>query len=191
MQIVDLHMSSTRLDYRDPKTPKAVCVYTIAQESRYLIIENIPDLGVSNEFVERLQQFGVVEEHRILDEHASSSEYTDVHWVKFDTIKAARMAKRKLDDKPFFTNLLRVSYAPEYETFDDTRAKFQDRFESIHSKLASSNSPANRKRKLMPAPAHHEQKTVYIGPTQQSNRQSEQRTSTNQTPINNKKRRRI
>ncbi|GAN10073.1 RNA-binding protein 48-like [Mucor ambiguus] len=184
-------MSSTRLEYRDPKVPKAVCVYTIAQESRYLIIENVPNLGVSNELVERFQQFGVVEDHRILDEHASSSEYTDVHWIKYDTIKAARMAKRKLDDKPFFTNLLRVSYAPEYDTFDDIRVKFQDRLESVHSKLTSSHSSSSKKRRSTSASAHREQETVYIGPIQQTSRQSEQKQSTNQTPINNKKRRRI
>lgn len=185
-------MSSTRLDYRDSKVPRAVCVYTIAQESRYLIIENVPNLGVSNELVERFQQFGVVEEHRILDDHASSLEYTDVHWIKYDTIKASRMAKRKLDDKPFFTNLLRVSYAPEYETFEDTRAKFQDRLEAIHSKLASSHLSSSKKRKSTSASTHYKQETMCIGPVQQPNRQSEQKQSANQTPVNNnKKRRRI
>ncbi|KAF1797074.1 hypothetical protein V8B55DRAFT_1485445 [Mucor lusitanicus] len=187
-------MSSTRPEYRDPKVPKAVCVYTIAQESRYLIIENVPNLGVSHEFVERFQQFGVIEEHRILDEHASSTEYANVHWIKYDTIKASRMAKRKLDDKPFFTSLLRVSYAPEYETFDDTRAKFQDRLASVHSKLASGHSSSGKKRKPTSAASspRYKQEAVYIGPIQQSNKkQSEQRQSTNQTAVINKKRRRI
>jgi hypothetical protein len=178
-------MSTTRLEYRDPKVPKAVCVYTIAQESRYLIVENVPNLGVSNELLERFGQFGHIEEHRILDEHASSSEYTDVYWIKYDTIKSSRIVKRKLDDKPFFTNLLRVSYAPEYETFDDTRMKFQDRLESIHFKLSSTTHAHIKKKR---SSSNYKQETVYIGPIQ---RRPEEKKPTNHTPIINKKRKRI
>ncbi|KAI8646743.1 hypothetical protein BD408DRAFT_409662 [Parasitella parasitica] len=181
-------MSTTRLEYRDPKVPKAVCVYTIAQESRYLIIENVPNLGVTKELLMRFGQFGVVQDHRILDEHDSSTEYADVHWIKYDTIKSSRMAKRKLDDRPFFTNLLRVSYAPHYETFDDTRVKFQDRIESVHSKLlAFATAEKPRKRRPSSTTTDYKQETVHIGPIQQ--RRPEQKESANHTPMIRKRKR--
>ncbi|CDH49496.1 upf0712 protein c7orf64-like protein [Lichtheimia corymbifera JMRC:FSU:9682] len=124
-------MATNRPEYRDPKTPRAVKVYTIAQESRYLIVENVPALGLVENLLKLCSSFGPVQSHRLLDDHTSATNYCDVVWIQFATTAAARIAKRTLDDKPFFSNLLRVSYAPEYETVDDLRGKLQERRYSV------------------------------------------------------------
>ncbi|KAI9470532.1 MAG: hypothetical protein EXX96DRAFT_360067 [Benjaminiella poitrasii] len=124
-------MATSYSGYRDSKKPRAVCVYTIAQESRYVIIENVPNLGITQQLLDYCQQYGQVEEYRLLDEHPSSTEYSDVYLIQFATIKSARFAKRKMDDRPFYTQLLKVNYAPEYETFQDIRVKFEDRYRAI------------------------------------------------------------
>ena len=128
-------MSVTRLEYRDTKVPKAVCVYTIAQESRYLIIENLSTMGKVIDFMRHCQQFGQVEKYQHLDTHSNSSELFDVLLLTFDLVSSARYAKRKLDNKPYDHNLLRANYAPEYETAEDIRAKFQDRLISVTKRL--------------------------------------------------------
>lgn len=138
-------MSTTRLDYRDSKVPKAVYVYTIAQESRYIIIENVPSLGVIEQLIDKCRSFGSIEQYRLLDDHVSSTEHADVFWIQYHDIVSARMAKRKMDDKPFFTNLLRVNYAPEYETFDDIRAKFQDRLKAVSERLVKRTRPFRKR----------------------------------------------
>jgi hypothetical protein len=157
-------MSIIRLDYRDSKIPKAVYVYTIAQESRYIIIENIPSLGVIDQLIDKCRSYGSIQEHRMLDDHASSTEYVDVVWIQYHDILSARMAKRKMDDKPFFTNLLRVNYAPEYETFDDIRAKFQDRLEAVSQKLAKSQRTFKKRKDI-------ETEDAIIGPQRKPEQQ--------------------
>ncbi|PHZ16260.1 uncharacterized protein RHIMIDRAFT_233861 [Rhizopus microsporus ATCC 52813] len=132
-------------DYREPKTAKTTCVYTISQESRYLIIENIPSLGVINELIKLCQQYGDIEEYKPLDHYPTSTAETDVVWIKYMNIASARMAKRKLDEKPFFAHMLKVNYAPECESFEDIRSKFNDRITSISKKL--NHTFHNRKRK--------------------------------------------
>ena len=42
-------------------------------------------------------------------------------------ISSARVAKRKLDNKSFFGKNLHVSYAPEFESVEETREKLQQR----------------------------------------------------------------
>ena len=71
--------------------------------------------------------------YRILDEYPSEP-YTDVYWVKFVDISSARVAKRKLDDKSFFGKNLHVSYAPEFESVEETRDKLQQRRTAIAQK---------------------------------------------------------
>ncbi|KAI9484309.1 hypothetical protein BDB00DRAFT_154790 [Zychaea mexicana] len=129
-------MATNRPGYRDSKTPRAVKVYSIAQESRYLVYENIPALGLVDNLTARCQFFGSVQQHGMLDSHAASDEFHDVVWVAFATVMSARKAKRTMDDRPFFANVLRVSYAPEFETVEDFRNKLQERHRSAPSSLA-------------------------------------------------------
>lgn len=76
----------------------------------------------------------IIFRYRILDEYPSEP-YTDVYWVKFVDIAAARVAKRKLDDRSFFGKNLHVSYAPEFESVEETREKLQERKDTISKKL--------------------------------------------------------
>ena len=71
--------------------------------------------------------------YRLLDEYPSEP-YTDVYWIKYVSIQAARAAKRKLDNRPFFGRDLHICYAPEFESVQDTREKLQQRRKTIAHK---------------------------------------------------------
>ena len=55
--------------------------------------------------------------------------------MKYVDIAAARAAKRKLDNRSFFGKSLHVSYAPEFESVEETREKLQERKDTISKKL--------------------------------------------------------
>ncbi|RUP44392.1 hypothetical protein BC936DRAFT_149540 [Jimgerdemannia flammicorona] len=97
----------------------------------YLLIENVPALGVTKELLQLFALYGAIDEHHHLDDHPSADQYKDVFWIKFQSLPSARMAKRKLDDYNFLSSPLRVQYCPEYETVDDTRQKLLDRRRAI------------------------------------------------------------
>ncbi|CAG8749429.1 14076_t:CDS:2 [Gigaspora margarita] len=115
-----------RPKYRAGRKPTAVKIYTVNHESRYLVVENVPALGLSKELLELFSLYGAIEEYRYLDDYPCEK-FTDVYWIKFQSIAEARVAKRKVDDHSFFSSYLRVRYGPEYETIEDTRQKLQDR----------------------------------------------------------------
>ncbi|RIB08119.1 hypothetical protein C2G38_2252210 [Gigaspora rosea] len=115
-----------RPKYRAGRKPTAVKIYTVNHESRYLVVENVPALGLSKELLELFSLYGTIEEYRYLDDYPCEK-FTDVYWIKFQSIAEARVAKRKVDDHSFFSSYLRVRYGPEYETIEDTRQKLQDR----------------------------------------------------------------
>ncbi|KAI8370371.1 uncharacterized protein BYT42DRAFT_548650 [Radiomyces spectabilis] len=140
-------MATNRPEYRDSRTPRAVKVYTIAQESRYLLIENVPALNLSDELLRTLSKFGSVEIFRKVEGSDGGEQFSDVYWAQFDTIAASRLAKRMLDDKPFYANLLRISYDFEHETPEDIRAKIQDRQIVVSNKLVPSKKKFARGKK--------------------------------------------
>ncbi|KAI8880773.1 hypothetical protein K501DRAFT_131055, partial [Backusella circina FSU 941] len=127
-------MEVNRPEYRTPREPRAVCVYTIAQESRHIIIENIPSLGLVKDLVAQFCTFGEMSFHSMLDDHPSCTETTDVFYIIYNEISSARKAKRLMDDKVFFTNRLRIYYVPEYESPQDIRDKFNERFQMMQKK---------------------------------------------------------
>ncbi|KAL1926382.1 hypothetical protein VTP01DRAFT_5903 [Rhizomucor pusillus] len=139
-------MATNRPEYRDARTPRAVKAYSIAQESRYLIVENVPALGIVDDLLKMCAAFGTVQEHYMLDDHPHVDQFTEVVWIKFESAVGARMAKRGLDDKPFFSNLLRISYAVEYETEDDIRQKLQERKAAVTRRLATKTSSRNKRK---------------------------------------------
>ncbi|KAL8165175.1 UNVERIFIED_CONTAM: hypothetical protein K2H54_032484 [Gekko kuhli] len=117
---------ASRAKYREGRRPRAVKVYTINLESRYLLIQGVPALGVMKELVELFALYGTIEEYNPLDDYPAE-EFTEVYLIKFQKIQCARVAKRKLDERSFFGSLLHVCYAPEFETVQETREKLQDR----------------------------------------------------------------
>ncbi|GAA6229932.1 RNA-binding protein 48 [Lates japonicus] len=116
----------SRPKYREGRRAKAVKVYTINLESRYLMVQGVPAIGVMTELIQLCALYGVVEEYRPLDEYPAE-EFTEVYLVKFQKLTSARAAKRHMDEKSFYGGVLHVCYIPEYETVEDTRLKLQDR----------------------------------------------------------------
>ncbi|XP_068790931.1 RNA-binding protein 48 isoform X2 [Struthio camelus] len=101
-------------------------VYTINLESRYLLIQGVPALGVMKELVEQFALYGAIDEYHALDEYPAE-QFTEVYLIKFQKLPCARVAKKKMDERSFFGSLLHVCYAPEFETVQETREKLQDR----------------------------------------------------------------
>nr|XP_027775697.1 RNA-binding protein 48 [Marmota flaviventris] len=116
----------TRAKYREGRRPRAVKVYTINLESRYLLIQGVPAVGAMKELVERLALYGAIEEYNALDEYPAE-DFTEVYLIKFMNLQSARIAKRKMDEQSFFGGLLHVCYAPEFETVEETRKKLEER----------------------------------------------------------------
>ncbi|XP_022602936.1 RNA-binding protein 48 isoform X1 [Seriola dumerili] len=116
----------SRPKYREGRKAKAVKVYTINLESRYLMVQGVPAIGVMTELIQLCALYGVVEEYRPLDEYPAE-DFTEVYLVKFQKLTSARAAKRHIDEKSFYGGVLHVCYVPEYETVEDTRLKLQDR----------------------------------------------------------------
>ncbi|CAG2223664.1 unnamed protein product [Mytilus edulis] len=91
------------------------------------MIQDVPALGTTQELIKLCAVHGAVEEYRLLDEFPTVDRYTDVVLVKFKRILSARHAKKKLDNWSFLSVPLHVTYAPEYESVEETREKLQDR----------------------------------------------------------------
>ncbi|ORX76266.1 hypothetical protein BCR32DRAFT_296350 [Anaeromyces robustus] len=130
-------VSNNRKEYRKGNNPTAVKVYTIVQESRYLIVSNVPTLGITKELIELFALYGPIEEYRFLDEHDNTTSYFDTYWIKFKNISQARIARRKLNKYVFYGSPLKVEYSPESETEDDIRLKMEDRIQSVFKRLES------------------------------------------------------
>ncbi|CAA0811282.1 RNA-binding (RRM/RBD/RNP motifs) family protein [Striga hermonthica] len=120
--------------YRDE--PPAVRVYTVCDESKYLIVRNVPSLGCGDELLKLFSTYGKVDECKPMDAEDCEA-YTDVYWIKFHQVNNSRFAKRKLDESVFLGNRLRVSYAPEYESLSDTKEKLEGRRKEVVARLNS------------------------------------------------------
>ncbi|KAL5486511.1 hypothetical protein EMCRGX_G018999 [Ephydatia muelleri] len=168
---------SSRPSYREGRWEKAVKVYTINQESRYLLIQNIPALGVVKDLLELFSLYGPIEEYRLLDEYPAEP-YTDVYWIKYADINSSRVAKRKMDNRSFFGNNLHVCYAPEYESVQETRDKLLQRKRIIWHKTkdtvdlrgvcVSKQQPASTDRYNPPPQTTERSQTCPAGPSSSS-----------------------
>lgn len=117
----------------------AVRVYTVCDESRYLIVRNVPALGCGEELLKLLGTYGDIEECKPMDAE-ECEQFTDVYWIKFRHVSNARFAKRKLDESVFLGNKLQVSYAPHFESLSDTKEKLEIRLKEVHARLNSGKS---------------------------------------------------
>jgi hypothetical protein len=139
-------IATNRPKYRSGNKETAVKAYTILQESKFLIVRNVPALGNTEELMKLFSLYGTIEEYRLLDEEAAV-EFTDVYWIKFKNIAEARVAKRKCDDYNFLGKLLDVEYAPQFESLQDTREKLEERRRIVGYKLhqvQASNKPKHQ-----------------------------------------------
>ncbi|KAK1805038.1 hypothetical protein P4O66_019406, partial [Electrophorus voltai] len=118
-------------------------VYTINLESRFLLVQGVPAIGVMTELVQLFALYGVIEEYRPLDEYPSE-QFTEVYLFKFQKLTSARAAKRNTDEKSFYGGLLHVCYVPEYETVEDTRKKLQDRRRYVNRTTQKSDKESHQ-----------------------------------------------
>ncbi|KAG6541691.1 hypothetical protein Mapa_016956 [Marchantia paleacea] len=139
-----------RPDYRSSRRERAVRVYTICDESRYLIVKNVPALGCIDELVKLFGLYGPIEEYRTLDEE-DCEPFTDIYWIKYSKLGNATFAKRKLDDYKFLGNLLEVSYAPQFETLSDTRDKLEERRRTVLNRIRVNAGDQHREQRHFPS----------------------------------------
>ncbi|KAM4874422.1 RNA-binding protein 48 isoform 2-T2 [Thomomys bottae] len=144
----------TRAKYREGRRPRAVRVYTINLESRYLIIQGVPAVGAMKELVERFALYGAIEEYYALDEYPAE-DFTEVYLIKFMNLQGARIAKKKMDEQSFFGGLLHVCYAPEFETVEETRKKLEER-QAYIARTTKTKDYYKSKKKLVPEHKHRD-----------------------------------
>lgn len=123
--------------YKDE--PPAVRVYTICDESKYLIVRNVPALGCGDQLSELFSTYGEIEECKPMDGE-DCEPFTDVFWIKFYRVDNARFSKRKLNESVFLGNRLQVSYAPQFESLHETKEKLEARRKEVLARLNSGRS---------------------------------------------------
>jgi len=80
-------------------------VYTVNQESRYLLLQGVPALGVVSDLIKLCALYGAVDEYRILHEYPTE-EFQQVIWVKYQKLQAARWVLVMFVLKQLFGNWL-------------------------------------------------------------------------------------
>lgn len=128
----------TRLEYRRGKKLTAVKVYTIADESTYLLIWNAPLLNgvdVKNDLEQLCGNFGSLDRFESVNTDYNQP-FTQTFLAKFRSIVDAIRAKKRLDDYELLGSILHVCYAPEYESMEETLAKLQSRQRYVNIKIA-------------------------------------------------------
>ncbi|EEY70674.1 uncharacterized protein PITG_06151 [Phytophthora infestans T30-4] len=160
-----------------------VRVFTVANECRFVVVRNVPALGVIDDLLKRLSLYGKICEYRLLD-HADDretalqfeepsnddSEFTDTVWVQYQTVNNARHAKARGVQKPFFGNKLQISYAPQFESREDTADKLAQRRQLLQRRARPTIYRAERKRSVpwnppLPPPLPPtDEKSKFIGP---------------------------
>ncbi|KAL7644299.1 UNVERIFIED_CONTAM: hypothetical protein RMT77_005126 [Armadillidium vulgare] len=119
-------LCKTRAPYRQGRKLTAVKVYTINDESVYLIITKVPDLKLETEVANLCQKFGIVEKIENLLNYPHDR-FETTFLVKYRSVRSSRKAKKILDGKNFFGGVLHVCFAPELETISETRCKLRER----------------------------------------------------------------
>lgn len=107
---------------------------------------------------------GKVLEHSLCPDQVHSTGLHQAFVIKMDSIASARKVKRKFDDTVFYGGQIRVYYAPERETVQDTRCKLNERQVAVHDHMnrrptsrgsslsTQSQSEATERHKIQPNP---------------------------------------
>ncbi|XP_055341564.1 RNA-binding protein 48-like [Paramacrobiotus metropolitanus] len=128
------NICSTRLPYRDGHRSTAVKVFSVCDESVYLLIHHVPALQLQEELRALCLQYGQLLQHRVLTDYPHQ-QFMEVHLVQFASFSSARLAKRKLDDYNFHGSILHVHYAPELESPEETVTKLEARRKEVAYRL--------------------------------------------------------
>ncbi|KAL3227902.1 hypothetical protein MRX96_003847 [Rhipicephalus microplus] len=130
----------SRPAYRQGRKATAVKVFTINQESCYLLISNVSAVGAGEDLKDACLEYGDIDDFHAVDGY-DTEEFTETYLVKFARVQSARIAKKKLDERSFFGTVLHVCYAPEFETLDETRRKIIDRCKYVAFKTGQHFKP--------------------------------------------------
>ncbi|EAU77365.3 AGAP003741-PA [Anopheles gambiae str. PEST] len=130
--------------YRRSRQLTAVRVYSVANESRHLLIFGVPQINLLRELRQELVRFGA-----LLPEP-----FTDVFHACFVKLEKARQAKKLLDARNFYGGILHLSYAPELESVEEVRAKLNQRRSEVRfrAKLAGGRRSSNSKQRTSNLP---------------------------------------
>lgn len=132
---------STRPLYRKSRRLTAVKVYSVANESRHLLIFGVPQINLTRELKDLLRRHGNVQLVQMITDDIKASgsmdteAFTDVFYVRFEKLDKARRAKKILDAKNFYGGILHISYAPERETTEELRQKLYQRKREANYRL--------------------------------------------------------
>ena len=61
----------------------------MSNESKYLLVQGVPAVRVQDDLLKMFALYGTIEEYRVLAEYPRE-EFTEVLWIKFQRIQAAR-----------------------------------------------------------------------------------------------------
>lgn len=142
----------SRPAYRQGRKATAVKVFTINQESCYLLISNVNAVGACEDLKDACLEYGDIDDFHAVDGY-DTEEFTETYLVKFARVQSARIAKKRLDERSFFGAVLHVCYAPEFETLDETRHKIIDRCKYVAFKTGQHFRPATSRGRKRPSEA--------------------------------------
>uniref|UniRef100_A0A8D8V813 RNA-binding protein 48 n=1 Tax=Cacopsylla melanoneura TaxID=428564 RepID=A0A8D8V813_9HEMI len=120
----------SRAPYRQGRQLTAVKVYTVNHESNHLLIYGIPQIELHEEVTRLCRRYGEIKPVEYVN-YEDKEEFTDVFHVTYKRIQSARFAKKQIDTKNFYGNVLHVFYAPELETISETRNKLITRRKEV------------------------------------------------------------
>lgn len=151
----------TRPPYRNGRKLRAVKTYTIADESKYLLIQNIPSIpGNVDELLPYLNEYGPVQEYRRLVNDPPQP-FLETILVRYQKIEHARRCKFYFDDWNFLGGTLHICYAPECETVEDLREKIEERRQIVeHKSILNHRYPRGNGAKRKPSDDLSSKRTI-------------------------------
>ncbi|KAJ1569328.1 DEAD (Asp-Glu-Ala-Asp) box polypeptide 59, partial [Nowakowskiella sp. JEL0078] len=115
--------------------------FSIAQESNFILFDNVPDLpDVEANLFALASQFGKTSKLLLLSASAENiSNFTRTYLAEYCRFFDARTAKLNLNRWDFLSRPLKVSYAAEFEQVDDLRCKILDRKRDVETRIKQLN----------------------------------------------------
>ncbi|CAH1642846.1 unnamed protein product [Spodoptera littoralis] len=162
-------LCATRLPYRQGRKLTAVKAYSINNESKHLLVFGVPALNLRQETKALFSKFGKLQFN--LTKYPAE-QFTETYHANFEDIQSARLAKKMLDTKNYYGGHLHISYAPEFETVEETRQKLMLRKQNVIGRLKNLQKSTDNvvvEPKIVPEVTIQEEqelvdkKTVYMG----------------------------
>ncbi|KAF9407549.1 hypothetical protein HW555_012472 [Spodoptera exigua] len=134
--------------------------YSINNESKHLLVFGVPALNLRQETKALFSRFGRLQFN--LTKYPAE-QFTETYHANFDDIQSARIAKKKLDTKNYYGGNLHISYAPEFETLEETRHKLLLRKQNILGRLRNldkTTATVTTEAKIMPEASEKETQDI-------------------------------